>query len=208
MQNSGTLVIISAPSGAGKTSLVTAVSKRLQNIVISTSYTTRAPRAKEQHGQDYYFVDDITFKAMVKQHMFLEYAQVFSHFYGTAIDTVTKQLASGKDVILEIDWQGAKQIATKLAKIVKIFILPPSLQILRLRLQQRQQDSGAVIAQRLAQAVTDIQQYQNYDYVVVNNCYEQAVAEIQAIIQANRVRLSNNAQDIKNLVQQMLTEGN
>jgi guanylate kinase len=189
IKNSGSLFIVSAPSGAGKTSLVNSVIKQLTNIVVSISHTTRSQREAEQHGLHYYFVDDQTFQSMIQRDVFLEYAKVFDNFYGTSRLFVEQELSKGNDVILEIDWQGSQQIKEKFAHAINIFILPPSIEILRKRLVNRNQDSNAVIEARLAQAIIDIKQYKNYDYVIINDSFAQALSEIIAIIRARRVHL-------------------
>ncbi len=150
----GTLYIVSAPSGAGKTSLVKALLERVEGISVSVSHTTRAPRPGERDGQDYHFIDRERFEALVAAGEFLEHAQVFGNFYGTARATLVEQLQAGEDVILEIDWQGARQVHAAFPEAVKVFILPPSREALYRRLRARGQDSEAVIARRMAEAVS------------------------------------------------------
>lgn len=202
----GSLFIISAPSGAGKTSLVNGVIKQLKNVVISISYTTRPSRKAEKHGQHYYFTDEYTFQSMVQQNAFIEYSKVFDNFYGTSREFVEKELAKENDVILEIDWQGAKQIKEKFTDTTSIFIFPPSLAILQKRLINRKQDSNEIIEKRLAQAITDIKQYENYDYVIINDSFDQALEELIAIIQAKRVHLKATKDYIKDFVERMIIE--
>ena len=204
----GTLFVISAPSGAGKTSLVNGVIKKLNNIVISISHTTRSSRPIEKHGQHYYFVDETTFQSMIQQHAFLEYAKVFDNFYGTSRAFVENELTSGNDVILEIDWQGAEQVKAKIMNIVSIFILPPSLAILHNRLINRKQDSKEVIDKRIVQAITDIEQYKHYDYVIINDCFDQALEELIAIIKARRTSAAVNGNYLSGFVDRMLKEEN
>jgi guanylate kinase len=187
----GTLYIISAPSGAGKTSLVNALTQNIEGIVISVSYTTRPPRVGEQHSQHYHFVDDAQFQKMIDEESFLEYATVFKHSYGTSQMLVDQLLQAGTDVILEIDWQGARQVRAHIPEAVSIFILPPSLPELRERLQNRKQDHEAVISLRVAEAQKEIQHYLEYDYLIINQNFDLALADLMTIVKANRLRLSS-----------------
>ncbi len=184
----GNLYIISAPSGAGKTSLVKKLVAELPQLSVSVSHTTRAKRPGETQGIDYFFVPPADFKTMLEQHSFLEHAQVFDNFYGTAENTVAEQLNKGIDVILEIDWQGAQQIRKKRTDSLSIFILPPSTAILQQRLSSRGQDDEATIARRMRDAAAEISHYREYDYLVVNDNFEQALDELKAIIVANRLK--------------------
>ncbi len=184
------LFVISAPSGAGKTSLIKALLQRMDNIIMSTSHTTRQPRKGEIDGEDYFFVSKTKFEQMIAENAFLEYAKVFDNYYGTSFQAVEEQLQQGSDVILEIDWQGAEKVK-KVCQPVSIFILPPSLQALKERLTGRATDSEAVIAKRLASSVADIQHYKQADYVVINDDFEQAISELMAIITATRLKLEN-----------------
>lgn len=186
----GTLFIISAPSGGGKTSLVTALIKQVPGIVVSVSHTTRSPRVGEVEGENYYFVDESTFKAHQAQGLFLEHATVFNHQYGTSKAWVLSQLNAGQDVILEIDWQGARKVKTALA-CVSLFILPPSREVLLTRLQARRQDAPAVIADRMAKASNEIVHSTEYDYLVVNDDFDRALADIAAIVQAERLKMAS-----------------
>jgi guanylate kinase len=176
------LFVISAPSGAGKTSLVKALLEKLPDLKVSTSHTTRPPRPTEQHGREYYFVSPADFHRMVGEQTFLEHAQVFDNFYGTSQGQLREKLAAGHDVILEIDWQGARQVRAAIPECRSIFILPPSLGALRARLDGRGTDTPAVIARRLADAVADMSHWSEFDYVVVNDDFHQAVAELAAIV--------------------------
>jgi len=184
----GTLFIISAPSGGGKTSLIKALIAQTTDLEVAISYTTRKKRPGEQDGVNYHFVDVPTFEELIKQQAFLEYAQVFGNYYGTSQQTVTEKLQTGTDIILEIDWQGAQQVRALLPASIGIFILPPSSQVLAQRLQQRAQDDAAVIARRLAEARTEISHYSEYEYLVVNEDFNQATADLKAIILAQRLR--------------------
>jgi guanylate kinase len=176
------LFVISAPSGAGKTSLVKALRERLPNLRVSTSHTTRAPRPTEQDGREYYFVTNPVFDQMVAAGAFLEYARVFDNQYGTGQAQLQTKLAAGHEVVLEIDWQGARQVRKALHGCQSIFILPPSRQALRARLIGRGTDSPAVIERRLADAVADMSHQAEFDFVVVNDDFETAVAQLQHIL--------------------------
>ena len=176
------LFVISAPSGAGKTSLVSALMEREPQLRISISYTTRAQRPGEQHGRHYFFVDAETFRSMVEQGDFLEHARVFDNCYGTARAQVESQLAEGHGVVLEIDWQGARQVRAAMPDSVGIFILPPSRTELERRLRGRGTDNEAVIRRRLADAAADISHWSEFDYVVVNDDFATAVSALSDVI--------------------------
>jgi len=179
---SARLFVISAPSGAGKTSLVKALLERVPDLRVSISHTTRPRRPTEEDGREYYFVSPEQFQQLVDDQAFLESARVFDNFYGTSQGQLREKLAAGHDVILEIDWQGARQVRAALPGCTSIFILPPSLLALRTRLNGRGTDSPAVIARRLADAVQDMSHWQEFDFVVVNDDFERAVGELAAII--------------------------
>jgi guanylate kinase len=185
----GTLYIISAPSGGGKTSLVNALLQSVPNLEVSISHTTRPKRPGEKDGVDYYFVDKATFKNLIAQDAFLEHAKVFGNYYGTSQRWVEEKLRKGVDVILEIDWQGAKQIRKLMPEAIGIFVVPPSWQILEARLRERAQDEEAVIQQRMAQARNEISHYHEYDYLVVNDNFAKALADLDAILRVRRLRL-------------------
>jgi guanylate kinase len=176
------LFVIAAPSGAGKTSLVNALLAREPALRHSVSHTTRPMRPNEQHGREYYFISTEEFRALVAQDMFLEHAQVFDNYYGTSRQQLEDKLAAGCDVILEIDWQGARQVRAAIPDCITIFILPPSRAALETRLRNRRTDSEAVIARRLRDAVSDMGHSAEFDYIVVNDSFEQAVSELQAIV--------------------------
>jgi guanylate kinase len=182
------LYIISAPSGAGKTSLVQALSGSDPQIRVSVSHTTRPMRPGENDGVDYHFVEQAQFLRMASEGGFLEHAQVFGNYYGTSEAGIRQRLAEGLDVILEIDWQGAQQVRERIAEATGIFILPPSLATLRERLASRGQDSEEVIARRLAEAGREIAHYAEFDYLVVNDDFERALDDLRSIFRAMRLR--------------------
>lgn len=184
----GTLYIISAPSGAGKTSLVKALLKETPDITVSVSHTTRKPRPGETDGVEYHFVDVDTFRAMVADNAFLEHAQVFDNLYGTSRSAALDLLKRGIDVILEIDWQGARQVRAMMPGAVSIFILPPSRPALDERLRGRGQDGEEVIARRMRDAISEMSHYAEFDYLVINDQFEQALLDLQSIITARRLR--------------------
>lgn len=201
----GKLFTVSAPSGAGKTSLVDALLATDQRLKVSVSHTTRPMRPSEVDGVNYHFVDAVTFTQMVNDGRFLEHATVFGNAYGTSKDWVDQQLSLGADVILEIDWQGAQQthqwLAAELGESgVGIFILPPSMEALQTRLTGRGQDDEAVIAGRMAAAVDEMRHHHRADYIIVNDDFEVALADLQAVIKAQRLRLSYQQQQYKGLL--------
>lgn len=184
----GTLFIVAAPSGAGKSSIVNAVLARDPNICLSISFTSRQPRPGERHAEHYHFVSKEAFEGMVAAGDFFEHALVHGDWKGSARQSVEPQLAAGKDVLLEIDWQGARQVRDKVPDAVSVFILPPSRQALEQRMRSRGQDSEAVIAQRLAAAREEMSHYGEFDFVIVNEHFDTAVDEMCAIFIASRVR--------------------
>ena len=190
----GTLYIISAPSGAGKSSLLRAVLETSgEELALSVSHTTRDPRPGEVDGQDYHFVDTATFREMIAADDFLEHAEVFDNFYGTSRAGVQAQLAAGQDVILEIDWQGARQVRRLMPGCVGIFILPPSREALRERLQGRGQDEETVIERRMRDAVSEMSHYDEYDYLIINDDFRQAQDALASILRSRRLRLDAQA---------------
>lgn len=197
----GNIFIISAASGTGKTTLVSRLVDKNQDIRVSVSHTTRAPRAGEEHGKHYYFVDKATFLDLVGQGAFLEHAEVFGHFYGTSMAKVTELCQQGFDVILEIDIQGATQVRQALPSAKSIFILPPSLAVLAQRLNNRQTDSEDVIARRLALAAEEISHALSFDYVVVNDDLDEAEAALTHIIHAARYEQIHQSQMIEKVLQ-------
>ncbi|HSC48333.1 MAG TPA: guanylate kinase [Gammaproteobacteria bacterium] len=178
----GHLFLVTAPSGAGKTSLVKALLKQHPNLKFSISYTTRPKRPTEEDGRDYHFVDKAGFERMVKAGEFLEHAQVFDNYYGTSRKTVEGEMAAGRDVLLEIDWQGSRQVRKLMPEAVSIFILPPTRPELERRLRHRGTDSDEVIARRFRDAVTDMSHWSEFDYVVVNDDFDRAVKDLAAIV--------------------------
>ena len=183
----GELFVISAPSGAGKTTLVNALENSCEGLAVAVSHTTRARRKHEVDGQHYHFVQPDSFERMVQNGDFLEFAQVFQHSYGTTKAEVVRRKQQGQDVVLEIDWQGAHQIRKQLP-CVGIFILPPSFEALRQRLSSRGDPSPADVEARLQQARTDVLQYRYFDYLVCNDDFERALADLQAIVRSRRLR--------------------
>ena len=186
----GSLFIITAASGTGKTSLVKQLLATTNDLTVSVSHTTRSPRSGEIDGQHYHFTDIETFTSAIGEGKFLEHAEVFGNYYGTSEHSVRAQLESGIDVILEIDWQGALQVKRLFTDATMIFILPPSVATLRQRLSTRATDSTDVIEQRLAGSVHEMSQYVHADYVVINDNFEVALTELKAIIVADRQTLS------------------
>ena len=184
----GTLYIISAPSGAGKTSLVKALLERLSGVVVSVSHTTRAPRPGEEDRVDYHFLARPEFERLVESGEFLEYAQVFDNYYGTRRASVLECLEADEDVILEIDWQGARQVSEAFPQAVRIFILPPSREALQARLATRGQDSEDVISRRMADAFDELKHYNEYDYLIFNDEFDVALLELDALFRARRLR--------------------
>ncbi len=202
----GTLFIVAAPSGAGKSSIVNAVLARDPNICLSISFTSRQPRPGERHAEHYHFVGKDEFEAMVAEGDFFEHALVHGDWKGTARQSVEPQLAAGKDVLLEIDWQGARQVRSKVPGAVSVFILPPSRQALEQRMRARGQDSEEVIAQRLAAAREEMGHYGEFDYVIVNETFAVAVDEMCAIFTASRLRREAQVARHGRLITALLTD--
>ena len=200
-----TLYIICAPSGTGKTSLVAALVAELQKIEISISHTTRPMRPGEKNGVNYHFIDKPSFERMVEKKDFLEHAEVFGNYYGTSKTFVEEKLKKDIDVILEIDWQGAQQIRKLFKHTVSIFILPPSMEILSERLSSRKQDSKEVITKRLAEARNEVRHCDEFDYLMVNDDFSHAVAELKSIITTHRLSRPIQKQDLAGLVKQLLS---
>ncbi|MFC3550818.1 guanylate kinase [Lysobacter cavernae] len=202
----GTLFIVAAPSGAGKSSIVNAVLARDPNICLSISFTSRQPRPGERHAEHYHFVSAEEFERMVAAGDFFESARVHGDWKGTARQSVEPQLAAGKDVLLEIDWQGARQVRAKVPNAVSVFILPPSRPALEQRMRSRGQDSDEVIAQRLAAAREEMSHYGEFDYVIVNEHFPVAVSEMCAIFTASRVRREQQVARHSRLITALLAD--
>lgn len=202
----GRLIVIAAPSGGGKTSLIAKLIETNKRLVKSISYTTRPKRPGEENGVNYHFVTDSEFQELLDRNLFLEHAEVYGCKYGTSQLWVENQLAKGIDIILDIDWQGARSIKELFPKSINIFLLPPSIKELKARLKNRGQDSDEVIQKRIKLAKDDISHYSEFDYVVVNDSFDAALNDLQAIIKS--LRLKNDIQKIKQatLLQQLLAE--
>ena len=190
----GLMLVLSSPSGAGKTSIARSLLTRDKEINISVSATTRPRRPGEAEGKDYYFVDEEKFKTDINKGLFLEYARVFDHYYGTPLGLVQKLLSSGCDVLFDIDWQGTQQIKAKARDdLVSIFVLPPSTAELEKRLITRAQDSAEVVAGRMARAADEMSHYPEYDYIIVNHDLDQSIDAVHTILKAERLRRSRQA---------------
>lgn len=200
----GTLYIVAAPSGAGKSSLVNALIARLQFVYLSISHTTREMRPGEEDGEHYHFTTVESFIEHVEKGDFLEHAQVFDNYYGTSQTYVQGQLDAGHDVILEIDWQGAQQVRRLMPSAKSIFILPPSKEALKERLEKRQQDSAELIARRMKDAVSEMSHYAEFDYLIINDDFYKALDELCTIFTANRTLIDQQQQRYESLIAQLL----
>jgi guanylate kinase len=200
----GQLFVISAPSGAGKTSLVRALLEARPNLVVSVSHTTRSPRAQEVEARDYHFVTPGQFHELVAQGAFLEHASVFDNFYGTGRAQIEAKLKLGKDVLLEIDWQGARQVRLAMPGCKSIFILPPSRTALEQRLRERRTDSAATIARRLADASADMSHYKEFDFVVVNDHFERAQQQLGEILDGAGTALRSTRPELASLIESLV----
>lgn len=196
----GTLFIVTAPSGAGKTSLVNELLNQIKNLLVSVSHTTRPIRPSETNGKNYHFIDERRFLSMLSNGDFLETADVYGYKYGTSSKWVSAELGRGNDVILEIDWQGAIQIKRQFPGACSIFILPPSLEALIDRLHKRQQDDDETIARRMAQAKEVISHVKDADYAVVNDRFDETVNEVSSIIQSRRLKIEAQMVNLANLL--------
>jgi guanylate kinase len=206
MANRGKLFVIAAPSGAGKTSLVRALMARRPALRFSISYTTRTQRPTERDGHDYFFVDKAQFERMVDAGEFLEHARVFDNYYGTSRAQVVHLLEQGQDVLLEIDWQGAQQIRRALPECRSIFVLPPSLAALEQRLRNRATDSDEVIARRLRDSIADLSHWSEFDYIVINDDFGRATADLEAIVAGQGEHLRRERAELQTLIAKLLNQ--
>jgi guanylate kinase len=200
----GHLYVIAAPSGAGKTSLLHALMRRRPSLGFSVSCTTRGPRPGEVDGKDYHFVDRAEFERLVAAGEFIEHANVFGNLYGTRLSVVEAALAAGRDLILEIDWQGARQVRERLPEAVQIFILPPSRAELEARLRKRGSDTEEAIARRLGESVLEMSHWTDFDYVVVNRDFDRALAELEAIFDGRGEASRRDRPELRALAQELL----
>jgi guanylate kinase len=188
METPGNLFVVAAPSGAGKSSLVKALLELDSHLAVSVSHTTRRPRGQEQHGREYWFVDEPAFRGMIERGEFFEWAEVHGNLYGTSRKAIEARLNHGEDVVLEIDWQGALQIKALFPDAVLIFILPPSYDELLLRLQRRGEDHPEVIAQRMANAREEVAQARHFDFVIINALFETALFDLKTVVHSQRLK--------------------
>ena len=188
METPGNLFVVAAPSGAGKSSLVNALLELDSHLALSVSHTTRAPRGQERNGREYWFVDEAEFRAMVARSEFFEWAQVHGNLYGTSRKAIQQRLENGEDVVLEIDWQGALQIKLIFTHTVLIFILPPSWDELRQRLQRRGEDRPEVIEQRMANARAEVPHARGFDFVIINALFETALFDLKTVVHSQRLK--------------------
>ncbi len=203
--DSGNLFIVAAPSGGGKTSLVKKLTTLLPKIEISISHTTRAIRPGETEAVDYFFIDEPRFLSLIAEQAFIEHARVFNHYYGTSVAQVKARLAAGIDVILDIDWQGAQQIKHFFPEAVTVFIIPPSLEALQERLQARGQDKQEIINARMRQAQEELSHYEQFDYLIVNDDFDKAAFELQAIVINNRLQIKRQSKQQAKLLSFLLS---
>lgn len=199
----GNIFIVAAPSGAGKTTLVSALLAADSNVRLSVSYTTRAPREGERHGTDYHFVSREEFVAMIGRGEFLEHAEVYGNFYGTSERWIREQLAKGQDILLEIDWQGAQQVRKLFPQAISVFVLPPSLETLERRLRGRAKDSEDAIQRRMQSAQEEIRHVDEYDYVIVNEYIDEAVRDIISLVRAARLRIGSQMERHTTLIAEL-----
>lgn len=184
----GNLFVVAAPSGAGKSSLVSSLLEVDSHLVVAISHTTRKPRGQEQDGREYHFIDETAFRSMIERNQFFEWAEVHGHLYGTSRGAIEERITGGHDVVLEIDWQGALQIKKQFPGAVLIFILPPSWEELLQRLQRRGEDRPEVIAQRMANARIEVSQARHFDFVIINALFETALFDLKAIVHSQRLK--------------------
>jgi guanylate kinase len=200
MADKGNLYIIAAPSGTGKTTLVKALTDAIPNLTVSISHTTRAPRPNEVHGVNYYFIDKAEFQTLIDHQDFLEHAVIFDQYYGTSKAYVNQTLHDGLDVILEIEWQGHQQIRHLFPEAISIFILPPSLEDLNKRLNHRNQDNAKIILNRLADAKTMVSHIQEFDYIVINDDFDQALLDLKSIIHTGRLTFARQSHTFAGII--------
>jgi len=186
--NDSRLYVVAAPSGGGKTSLISALLKKDERVQLSVSYTTRPPRPGEVDSVHYHFVDEDSFQTLIDRKAFLEYASVFDYHYGTSREAVEQQLAAGFDVILDIDWQGARQIRNSFPSSRSIFVIPPSLDVLRQRLIERGQDNDTVVQRRMRDAQAEISHWDEFDFLIINDKFDEALGELHSIIRSGNLR--------------------
>jgi len=198
---------VAAPSGGGKTSLINALLKADDTASLSISHTTRAPRPAEENGIHYHFVDDEQFQALIAQNSFLEHARVFDHSYGTSREFVEQRLAAGLNIILDIDWQGARQIRENFPACCSIFILPPSLEVLRMRLARRGQDSSEIINRRMQAARNEISHWEEFDFLIINDDFDQALGDLQSIIRYGHLKREVPQDRYEYLLAELLKNG-
>jgi len=201
MKNKGDIFVISAPSGTGKTTLIRLLLPRFPGLSFSISCTTRLPRPGEVHGQHYFFVSEEEFKKSIAKGEMLEWAKVYGHYYGTPLHFVREKIAAGKDVVLDIDIQGAQEVRRKIPEAILIFIIPPSWEELQRRIINRSTDSSEVIKKRLKAAKEEIKMAREFDYIVINDILENALRELTSIIQATKARTSKRWPEIERLLQ-------
>lgn len=201
----GQLWIVSAPSGGGKTSLIADLVENVADVIESISYTTRPMRPHEKDGRDYFFISPERFQQMAEEGVFLEYERVFNHYYATSRVLVEKWLQAGKDVVLNIDWQGAERVRQRCPDVRSVFIIPPSLQALRERLMRRGQDHPEVVEQRMADAVAQISHYRHFDYLILNDDFTRAAHELKALIIAARLERERRIEKLTPLLNALLT---
>lgn len=204
MKEKANIYVFAAPSGGGKTSLVKALLKRMKNIEVSISHTTRPKRAAEQEGRDYFFVNPEQFEQLKAADCFIECATVFGAQYGTSKQQIKQRLMNGIDVLLDIDWQGARQLKSHFDNVVTIFILPPSVEILSKRLLDRQQDDSSTINYRMQKAQDEIKHYNEFDYLIVNDDFEQALEDIESIIKSERLKTTIQKMKYQSLLSNLL----
>jgi guanylate kinase len=200
----GSLFVVSAPSGAGKSSLLGALRAHMTELRVAVSHTTRPPRPGEIEGEHYHFVDRDTFERMIAADEFLEHARVFDHYYGTSEAAVRGPLAAGYDLVLEIDWQGARQVRDRFPGTCSVFVLPPSVETLLERLTGRGQDDPDVIARRMQGAIAEMSHYEEYDYLVVNDDFDQALDQLRCVVSAQRLRQTVQAHRLDGLLRELV----